>query len=109
MSYLDHRIKYWLDGPVGFTIAIIGILVNLIAIIILAKQRVQRTFHLLMIYLSCWDFCYLILSIVCFALPMMSMHFRDEVSIHIIPYVIPMAQVCLSGSCYSTIALTVER
>ena len=98
-----------MDGPIGFTVAIIGLAVNLVAIIILAKQRVQRTFHLLMIFLSCWDFGYLILSILCFALPVISSHFRNFVSIHLIPYVIPLAQVCLSGSCYSTIALTVER
>ena len=103
------RFKYWLDGPIGLTVATTGLLVNLVAIIILAKQRVQRTFHLLMIYLSCWDFGYLVLSILCFALPVISAHYRDNVSIHLIPYVIPLAQVCLSGSCYSTIALTVER
>ena len=111
-KYLMHfiyRFKYWVDGPIGFTIAVIGLAVNFIAIVILAKQRVQRTFHLLMIFLSCWDFGYLILSLLCFALPITSSYYRDHLSIHLIPYVIPLAQVCLSGSCYSTIALTVER
>lgn len=103
------RFKYWVDGPIGFTLAIIGLAVNFIAIVILAKQRVQRTFHLLMIFLSFWDFSYLILSILCFALPLLSIHYRDNVSIYLIPYVIPSAQLCLFGSCYSTIALTVER
>ena len=106
---LFYRFKYWVDGPIGFTLAIIGLAVNFIAIVILAKQRVQRTFHLLMIFLSFWDFSYLILSILCFALPLLSIHYRDNVSIYLIPYVIPSAQLCLFGSCYSTIALTVER
>ena len=106
---LSSRFKYWVDGPIGFTIAIIGLAVNFVAIVILAKQRVQRTFHLLMIFLSCWDFSYLILSILCFALPLLSTYYRDNMSVYLIPYVIPLAQLCLSGSCYSTIALTVER
>ena len=109
LMHLIYRFKYWVDGPIGFTIAVIGLAVNFIAIVILAKQRVQRTFHLLMIFLSCWDFGYLILSLLCFALPITSSYYRDHLSIHLIPYVIPLAQVCLSGSCYSTIALTVER
>ena len=108
-NILLHRFKYWVDGPIGFTVAIIGLAVNFIAIVILARQRVQRTFHLLMIFLSFWDFTYLILSILCFALPLLSIQYRDNVSIYLIPYVIPSAQLCLFGSCYSTIALTVER
>ena len=103
------RFKYWLDGPIGLTVASMGVLINLVAIVVLARQRVQRTFHLLMIYLSFWDFTYLVLFIICFALPVMSEHFRDTVFIYLVPYAIPMAQICLSGSCYSTVALTVER
>ena len=106
-----------MDGPIGLTVALFGAVINLVAIAILTKRHIctskvfiaKRTFHMLMIYLSCWDFGYLILSMLCFALPVISENFRDVVSIHLIPYVIPLAQVCLSGSCYSTIALTVER
>lgn len=108
-SHVTVMFKYWLDGPVGLSVASIGILLNMVAIVVLARQRVQRTFHLLMISLSCWDFCYLVLSIICFAMPMMSAVFRDTVFIHMVPYAIPLAQICLSGSCYSTVALTVER
>lgn len=44
-----------------------------------------------------------------FALPVVSVTYRDNIFIYLLPYAIPLAQICLSGSCYSTIALTVER
>ena len=109
------RFQYWMAGPIGVVFAIIGVFVNLVAIITLAQRRVagplvsKRTFHLLMIQLSCWDLGYLILSTLCFSLPVISSDFRKDVSVYVIPYVLPWAQVCLLGSCYSTIALTVER
>ena len=41
-----------MDGPIGMSVACLGVMVNLVAIVVLARQRVQRTFHLLMIFLS---------------------------------------------------------
>jgi ABC-type maltose transport system permease subunit len=103
------RIKYWLDGPVGLSLASIGMVLNLIAIVMLARQRVQRNFHMLMIFLSFWDLAYLVLSISLFALPIMSTSFRENIFVYITPYTLPLAQICLSGSCFSTVALTIER
>lgn len=82
---------------------------NFVAIFVLARQRVQRIFHMLMIFLSIWDLLYLIFSILCFSLPAISLAYKDFVFIHMIPYVIPLAQICLSGSCFTTVALTIER
>ena len=101
--------KYWIDGPCCLSISLVGIVANLVAVIVLARQRVQRIFHLLMLFLSFWDFFYLVLSIICFSLPVMSVHYRDHVFIHALPYAIPVAQIAYSGSCYSTVALTIER
>jgi hypothetical protein len=36
-------------------------------------------------------------------------HNRNVAFVHIVPYAMPVAQMCLSGSCYSTVALTIER
>ena len=102
-------IKYWLDGPIGITLASIGLVSNIVAITMLMRQRVQRNFHMMMIFLSMWDFGYLVLSICCFSLPLLSTYFRENLYIYMIPYAIPLAQICLSGSCYSTVALTIER
>ena len=56
----NFRLKFWIDGPACFVVAIVGIVVNVVAVIVMAKKRVNKTFHLLMINLSCWDFCYLV-------------------------------------------------
>jgi hypothetical protein len=37
------------------------------------------------------------------------LYVADHVVIYAMPYLVPLAQVCLSGSTYSTGALTVER
>ena len=108
-SFFYISFKYWVDGPVGMSVACLGVLVNLVAIVVMARQRVQRTFHLLMIFLSVWDATYLILFILVFSMPEISICWRDRVYGYLIPYLLPMAQMCLSGSTWSTVALTVER
>ena len=49
------------------------------------------------------------MSIACFSLPAMSRTYNDTVFIRIVAYAIPIAQMCMFGSCYSTVAVTVER
>lgn len=68
--------KYWLDGPCCLSVSAVGIVANSIAMFVLARQRVQRNFHLLMMFLSFWDFMYLVFSIICFSLPVMNRHYR---------------------------------
>jgi hypothetical protein len=62
-----------------------------------------------MISLSCWDFFYLILSGMCFSLPKISEDYRNGAFVHVVPFAMPAAQMCLSASTYSTVALTIER
>ena len=103
------RLRYWIDGPACLFMACCGLVANSMALVTLYRQRIQRIFHLLMIFLSFWDVCYLILSIICFSMPAFSVYYRDHVYIYALPYAIPFAQIAYSGSCYSTVALTVER
>jgi hypothetical protein len=49
------------------------------------------------------------MSIICFGLPALSETYRNEFYLHILAYTIPLAQICLYGSTYSTLALTAER
>ena len=44
-----------------------------------------------------------------FSLPTLSNSYRDYVFIHLVPYAIPVAQMCMFASCYSTVAITIER
>lgn len=108
-SNVTASFKYWVDGPIGMSVACLGVMVNLVAIVVLARQRVQRTFHLLMIFLSVWDFMWLIFFVLLFSMSEISQFWRDRVYFYLVPYLLPLLQICLSGSCYSTVALTVER
>jgi hypothetical protein len=49
------------------------------------------------------------MSVICFAMPALSKAYRQEFYIHIMAYTVPLAQICLYGSSYSTLALTTER
>ena len=40
-----------------------SIVINIVAIMMLARQRIQVTFHMLMTLLAVWDLSYLIISI----------------------------------------------
>ena len=44
-----------------------------------------------------------------FSLPTLSNSYRDNVFFYLVPYAIPVAQMCLFASCYSTVAITIER
>ena len=103
------NIEYWFDGPIGFSLASIGLVFNTIAIYTLGKQVCHKTFHSLMMLLLCWDFGLLFFSQFLFALPELSESYKNGLFLQLVPYLIPMAQICLSGSCFTTVALTVER
>ena len=103
------RINYWLNGPIGFPLAFLGLILNAVALYKLAKQRNNKTFHTLMMFLACWDFGYLFFNQFLYALPVLSKSYKENVFNWILPYLTPMAQICICGSCFTTVALTVER
>ena len=110
INFISFRINYWLNGPVGFPLAFIGLILNAIALFKLAKlRRNNKTFHTLMMFLACWDFGYLLFNQFVFALPVLSKSYTEKIFYWILPYFTPMAQICLCGSCFTTVALTVER
>ena len=104
-----RTIEYWIDGPIGFSLASIGLVFNAIAIYTLHKQVCHKTFHSLMMLLSCWDFGLLFFSLFVFALLELSEIYRNGLFRRLVPYLLPMTQICLSGSTFTTVALTVER
>ena len=102
-------IEYWIDGPIGFSLASIGLVFNCVAIYNLAQKRCHKTFHSLLMLLFIWDFGYLLFSQFLFALPEMSTSYKEKTFLYLVPYLLPLIQICLSGSCFTTVALTVER
>ena len=72
-------------------------------------SRPQATFHCLMIFLAIWDLSFLVIAICFFALPELSRDYFNNFYLLMVPYGLPIGQILLTGSIYSTLALTVER
>ena len=61
--YTVNSLKYWLDGPCCLSVTAVGVVSNVAALFVLRRELVQRTFHLLMMFLAVWDAAYLVLSV----------------------------------------------
>ena len=103
------RCIFYIEGVGIITVGMIGLAINLMAIRLLLVTKHRHIFHNLLLSLTVYDFLQITLSIACFALPQLSTSYRNTVLIHTIPFLIPLAQITLSGSSFTTVALTVER
>ena len=91
-------------------VGIAGIVGNSAAIALFSRLRVQLKFHRLMMMLSTYDTFYVLLSILLFALPEMSPNYKTSgAHFYVLPKALPLAQIALTGSIYSTLAITIER
>ena len=54
--------------------AAVGVVSNAAALVVLRRELVQRTFHLLMMFLAVWDAAYLVLSVAWYALIHVKVH-----------------------------------
>ena len=100
---------YYVEGVALFSVGSIGLFINGAAIFLLGRQKPRRTFHVLLLTLAVFDLLHVSLSIFTFALPQLWPLYRNQALIFAIPYLIPLAQITLSSSSFSTVALTVER
>ncbi|XP_059096177.1 G-protein coupled receptor daf-37-like isoform X2 [Tigriopus californicus] len=101
--------QFVIEGLGILTIGSLGLFINVFALYILFKKQVMRNFHLLMCSLAVYDFFHLVLDILCFALPQFSENYRNGILLHAIPFLIPITQIMLTASCYTTVAITIER
>ena len=104
-----HLCIYYIEGVGIFCVGLIGIIINLLATRLLLRIKHRHTFHNLLLTLTIYDLMQIVFSIVCFALPQLSLSFRHNVFIYVIPFMIPLAQITLSGSSFTTVTLTIER
>ena len=93
---------------------IIGIVGNVATLCMFCCNKGSRNtfskFHKLMIMLAIYDSVYIMLSILLFAIPVISEEYKlNGLHFYIAPKAIPFIQIALTGSVYSTIAILVER
>ena len=100
---------YYIEGVGILCVGTIGIIINLLATRLLLRTKRRHTFHNLLLTLTIYDLLQIIFSIICFALPQLSLSYRHNIFIYVIPFMIPLAQITLSGSSFTTVTLTIER
>ena len=107
---MDDTTALIVEGIFLLIIGIFGIIGNVVAIVVFARQHLQKSFHALMLSLSAFDLVYITASILIFSIPQFSDNYKESgIYFYILPWVLPMAQVGLTGSIYFTMAITVER
>eukprot|EP00093_Oithona_nana_P008765 08765.XXX_270950_269375_1 [CDS] Oithona nana genome sequencing. len=91
-------------------ISLFGLIGNISAIVLFTTMKRQLKFHRLMMMLSAFDLIYVALSFMLFALPKLYPEFEESGAHSIfLPKALPLAQIALTGSIYSTLAITIER
>ena len=102
--------RFYTNGVLSITIGLIGIIVNIAGIAFMAKKRLKIAFHKLMIFLAVWDLCILILIIYCISLPVVHKSMMESVVYKVLfKYGLPLIHICMTGSIYSTLVLTIDR
>ena len=106
----DFSVEFIIEGVSLCLVGILGILGNVAAITVFARQHLQKNFHALMLSLAAFDLMYILASILLFSIPQFSNNYKESaVYYYILPWVLPLAQIGLTGSIYFTMAITVER
>ena len=88
-----------------------GLIGNIAAIFDFSKSRkFQKNFYTFMLYLQLFDLVYIIVSVLIFVMPKISISYRLDGPWHyIVPWAIPFGQISLTGSVYFTMIITIER
>jgi len=102
--------RFVVEGLALVFIGIFGLVGNLSGILWFSRKIIQRNFHQLMLSLALCDIVYVLLSIFLFGLPSIFTHVNKTSTYnHLVPVLLPVAQMCLTGSIYLTLAIAMER
>ncbi|CAB4063238.1 unnamed protein product [Lepeophtheirus salmonis] len=106
-SFLDI-FSYWTEGVLQTFCAILGIIGNFLAGLILSRKSMKNVFNLLLVTLAIFDSTYLFGSI----LESFRKSFNLATNTHIIlfPHMLyPITQISIAGSIFMTVAIALER
>ena len=106
----EFSIKFVIEGMLILIIGVIGMFGNTMGIAMFSglKER-QLKFHRLMILLFVYDNAYILLSILVFSLPQLNEVYKVKYLKYVAPTVLPLVHISLTGSVYSTVAISLER
>ena len=92
-------------------VVLIGLIGNLVLIIFFSRKRNKLSFYGLMIMLSAYNVLMITMDFLIFSVPLLSTHFEESIfyNHHVIKVGYTLLEVGVTGSIYSTIAVSVER
>ena len=104
INWSEHS---YLIAYIGTPILVLGILMNLSGIIVLLlKQKTHNSiFHKLIIFLAIWDILYLAVSLISMIIFFQNTNLTYTLNM----YYFPVRFTLLTGSIYSTVAMTLDR
>lgn len=106
--------QYYVQGVCGNTIAILGLIGNILSIVVLSQPRMKSATSCYLIALSVYD-CFVLLALMLFfALPivyiktgLLEWYFKLYPYLH--PFAYPLALTAQTCSIYTTVGFTIER
>ena len=66
---VDNYVAFSIEGIALLQVGILGIVGNVAAITVFARQHLQKNFHALMMSLAAFDLLYILASILLFSIP----------------------------------------
>ena len=91
-------------------IGCVGIIGNCLLIKLFMKTGAKLNFHRLMIALAVYDNIYVALCILLFAVPEVFEGYKIQgYHFYVVPFVLPIIQIALTGSVYCTVGISLER
>jgi len=108
---LAHLVDWWTEGVVLPVICGIGIFGNIASILVLTNKEIdlKPSFVNILICLAFYDLMFEILAILMYSLPNISPEYHETIFPHLLPYLLPLIHITLTGSVYTTIAVAMER
>ena len=92
-------------------IAGLGVIGNIASIFLLAtsKMWMKPTFTSLLVWLAVLDSLFLVLVVLVFSLPELSLTYKLRVFPHMLSSLLPLAAITLTASVYTVVAVVLER
>lgn len=100
--------SFWVEGVLQTGFAILGIVGNIVASLIISRREMRNSFNLMLVSLACFDSTYLFGSI----LESFRKDFDLQSDTHVVlfPYLLyPLNQMAISASIFMTVAIAWER
>jgi len=103
--------QFAIEGIAQSIVGLLGLIGNVTSIIVLFRKdmELKRDFMHILVTLICFDILCIVFNLMIFGFPRLWESYEQKVWPYIIPTVLPLAQIALTGSIYSTLALAIER